>query len=68
MVICNTCDLIADDVSLELDASTFPAQKEKKNEEKRDVMQRKAKEKLETEIDTNCTNTVETNRVSVATC
>ena len=68
MVICNTCDLIADDVSLELDASTFPAYKEKKNEEKRDVMQRKAKEKLETEIDTNCTNTVETNRVSVATC
>ena len=29
-------------------------------------MQRKAKEKLETKIDTNCTNTVETNRVSVA--
>ena len=55
-------------MSLELDASTFPVYKEKKNEEKRDVMQRKAKEKLETEIDTNCTNTVETNRVSVATC
>lgn len=31
-------------------------------------MQRKAEEKLETEINTNCTNTVETNRVSVATC
>lgn len=46
----------------------FPPKKEKKNEEKRDVMQRKAKEKLETEIDTNCTKTVETNRVSVATC
>ena len=28
-------------------------------------MQRKAKEKLETEIDTNCTNTVETNRADV---
>lgn len=46
----------------------FPPKKEKKNEEKRDVMQRKAKEKLETEIDTNCTKTVETNRVSVAAC